>query len=105
MQAGRFWRLAEFGNVGAGDEGAAGAGQNDGLHFRIGDGALHAIEDAAPDRSAERVHRRIVDRDDGDNVMTLELDHFVHATLPGYPVLMNFALRNLIPTLYMEGQF
>ena len=31
-------------------------------------GALDAFEDAAPHRGAERVHRRTVDRDDGDDV-------------------------------------
>src|SRR6266478_4993593 len=105
MQTGRFWRLAEFGDVGAGDEGTAGAGQHDRLHFRIGDGALHAIEDAAPDRSAERVHRRIVDRDDCDHVLTLELDHFVHATLPGYPVFDEFRTAEFNSHLDMEGYF
>jgi len=68
--------------IGAGDKGAAGAGENDRLHFRIGDGALHALKDAAPDRGAERVYRRTVDRDDGDDVMTLEFYDFVHGTLP-----------------------
>ncbi len=87
MQARRLRRLAEFGDVGAGDEGAAGAGQHDRLHFGIGDRALHALQDTAADRGAQRVHGRTVDRDNGDHVMTLELDHFVHEILPGYPVL------------------
>ena len=87
VQARRHRRLAEFGDVGAGDKGAAAAGQNDRLHFRIGDRALDAFENAAADGGAQRVHRRAVDRDDGDDVMTLELDHFVHADLPGYFVL------------------
>ena len=52
MQAGRFWRLAELGDVGAGNEGAAGAGQHDRLHFRVGDGALDALQDAAAHRGA-----------------------------------------------------
>src|ERR1700676_872678 len=115
MQARRLRRLAEFGDVGAGDEGAAGAGQHDRLHFRIGDRALDAIENAAADGRAQRVHRRTVDRDDGDNVMTLEFYDFVHETLPGYGVLRcvvlelaftgYFALRNLIPHLDTEGYF
>jgi hypothetical protein len=82
VQTRRLRRLAEFGDVGAGDKGAAGAGQHDRLHFRIGDGALDAIQNAAADGGAQRVHRRTVDRDDGDHVMTLELDHFVHADSP-----------------------
>src|SRR5260370_11281498 len=109
MQTGRLRRLAEFGNVGAGDERAAAVGQDDRLHSRIGDGALHAIENTAADRGAQRVNRRTVDRDDADHVMTLELDHFVHAALPeflaGVLVLVNFALRNLIPHLDTEGYF
>ena len=84
VEAGRLRRLAEFGDVGAGNEGAAGAGQHDRLDFGIGDGALDAIQDAAANGGAQRVHRGTVDRDNGDHVMTLELDHFVHATLPGY---------------------
>ena len=82
VQAGRLRRLAEFGDVGAGDEGAAAAGQHDRLDFGIGDRALHAFEDAAAHRGAQRVDGRAVDRDDGDCVMTFELDHFVHGTLP-----------------------
>src|SRR5258708_20495913 len=37
--------------------------------------------------------------------MTLDLDHFVHGTLPGVWLLMNFAVRNLIPHLDTEGYF
>src|SRR6266566_4429841 len=43
MQTGRLRRLAELGDVGAGDKGAAGAGQHDRLHFRIGDSALDVL--------------------------------------------------------------
>ena len=80
-------RLAEFGDVGAGDEGAACAGQHDRLNFRVRNRALHAFEDAAAYRRTQRVDRRTVDRDDGDDVMTLEFYHFVHGTLPGSLVL------------------
>ena len=80
-QARRLRRLAEFGDVGAGDEGAAGAGQHDRLHFRIGGGSFDGFKNAAANRRAERVHRRTVDRDNGDHVMTFELDHFTHDTL------------------------
>src|SRR5260370_8339494 len=89
MQPGRLWRLAELGDVGAGDEGAAGAGQNDRLHLGVGDGALDAIEDAPPDRSAYRVHRMLSDRDDADPAPRLTLDHFAPAPLPPYSI--NFA--------------
>ena len=84
VEAGRLRRLAEFGDIGAGNEGAAGTGQDDRLDFGIGDRARDAIQDAAADRGAQRIHRGTVHRDNADHVMTLELDHFVHATLPGY---------------------
>src|SRR5439155_23265001 len=83
----RLRRLAEFGDVGARDEGAACAGQHDCLNFRVRDRALHAFEDAAAHRGAERIYRGAVDRDDGDDVMTLEFYHFAHGTLPGSFVL------------------
>src|SRR5450432_3246489 len=105
----RLRRLAEFGDIGAGDKGAAAAGENDRLHFRIGYRLLDAVQDTAADGGAQRVHRRAVDRDDADHVMTLELDHFVHDILPGILVLRwflaYFALRNLIPHLDTEGYF
>ena len=90
METRRLRRFAEFGDVGAGDEGAATAGQDDRLHFRIGDGAFDAFENTAADGGAQRIHRRAVDRDDGDHVITFELDHFVHETLPCSFVLNQF---------------
>ena len=86
-EPGRLRRLAEFSDVGAGDEGAAAAGQDDRLHFRIGDRALHGFENTAAHGGAKRVYGRTVNRDDGNNVMTLELYDFVHETLPGCLVL------------------
>jgi len=43
-------RLAELGDVGAGDEGAPGAGQHDGIKLRIAARALDRVVDAAPHR-------------------------------------------------------
>jgi hypothetical protein len=83
----RLRRLAELGDIGAGDEGTAAAGQHDRLNFRVRNRALHALEDTAAHRGAERVDRRTVDRDDGDDVITLEFYHFAHGTLPGSFVL------------------
>ncbi|MGY4430806.1 hypothetical protein ACVWWO_003283 [Bradyrhizobium sp. F1.13.1] len=74
----RFRRLAELGDIRSGDESATGAGQNDRLHLRIGDRGVHGFQDAAANRSAQRVHGGIVDRDNGDRVMTFEFDY--HAT-------------------------
>ena len=39
------------------------------LTCRIGDRSLDAFQNAAADRSAQRIDRRAVDRDDGDGVM------------------------------------
>src|SRR5437764_1210922 len=76
----RLRRLAAFGDVGAGDEGAAGAGEHDRLHFRIGGGAFDGFEDAATNCRAQGVHRRAIHGDNGDHVLTFELDHFTHST-------------------------
>ena len=43
------------------------------LTLGVGDRALHAFEDAAAHRGAQRIDRRAVDRDDADVVMTFEL--------------------------------
>ena len=51
-QAGRLRRLAEFGDVGASNEGAAAAGQHDRLYFRVGDRRSSCI------RKCRRARRR-----------------------------------------------
>ena len=82
VEAGRLRRLAEFGDVGAGDEGAAGAGQDDALDRGIGDRGLDAFQNTAAHCGTQRIDRRTVDRDDPDFVMTLKLDHFAHGFPP-----------------------
>ena len=101
-QAGRLRRLAEFGDVGAGDEGAAAAGQHDTLDLGIGDRGLHAFQNAAADRGAQCVDGGTVDGDDADAVVTFELDHFVHATLLGclFFVACRLALRRRAACVY-----
>src|SRR6516164_1258414 len=79
----RLRRVLEFGDVGAGNEGAPAAGKYDALHFRICDCGLHALQDATANRGAQCVDGGTVDGDDADDVVTFELDHFVHATLLG----------------------
>ncbi len=59
-------RLAELGDVGAGDERLAGAGQHDGLDRVVGDGLLDPRQDAGTDIGRQRVDRRRVDRQHGD---------------------------------------
>src|SRR6185295_15836749 len=65
-------------DVGAGDEGGAGADQHDGFGGRVGDAALHRLVDLPPDRGRQRIHRRVVDRDDGDAVFQLVADKIRH---------------------------
>jgi hypothetical protein len=80
-------RLAELGDVGAGDEGAAAAGQHDRLHFGIGDRRFMQSNTAA--RGTQRVDGRTVNRDDGNNIMTLDLTASFTDS-PGYLFLDGF---------------
>ena len=82
MQTWRLRRLAKLSDVGAGNEGAARACNDDGLHGRIRDRGIHTIHNALPHRSTQRVDRWAVDCDDGDCVMTFHLDHLAHANSP-----------------------
>jgi hypothetical protein len=75
-----LWRLAELADVGACDEGLALADHDDCGNAGIGDGALDAVDHALPYRDAERVHRRVVDRENGDGALLGIGDG--HANLP-----------------------
>ena len=52
-----------------------------GMGFTIVSGLARGV-DAAAHRGAQRIDRRTVHRDDADDVMTFELDHCAHETLP-----------------------
>ena len=65
---------AEAADVGARDEAAAGADQYYGLDRGIGVGMRKAVLDAFRDTRAERIHRRIVDRDDADDALAFQAD-------------------------------
>ena len=62
LQGGRRDRLAELLDVGAGDEGAAGADQDDGLDRRVRRGGLEPRRDAFAQDVRQRVDRRVVER-------------------------------------------
>jgi hypothetical protein len=65
-------------DVGAGDEGRALADQDNRVHRRIRRRARHSIADRLADTGGERVHRRVVDREDGDpapDLLVHELRH------------------------------
>ena len=59
-------RLAELLDVGAGHEGGAGAGDDDGLGIVIARRLLHGLQQAGAHRLGRGVDRRIVDDDDAD---------------------------------------
>ena len=65
-KVGRGGRLAEFGNVGAGDEGPPAADDHDGLDRAVRFRRLDAAFEAVADGLRQRVHRRGVDRDQRD---------------------------------------
>ncbi len=64
-------RLAEFGDVGAREEGLALAGDDHGLDRGVGRGLRDGGVDPLAHRAAERVHRRIVRQDDEDVAVAL----------------------------------
>ena len=72
-------RLAEFGDVGAGDEGAAGADQDRRLDLRVGLGLFDAELETLADGLGEGVDRGRVDRDDRD----VALDRIIRNRIDG----------------------
>ena len=76
----RLRGLAELGDVGAGDEGAARADQDDGIDGGVGVERLRRVPEGASECLGERVHRRVVDGDDGD--AALAVDAHGHAQIP-----------------------
>ena len=75
VQAGFLHRLAELGDVGAGDEGAALADQEHRGHLFIGFRLRQSFDHAGPDAVAERVDWRVVDHDQGDFAANFVVDH------------------------------
>ena len=55
-------RLVEFGDVGAREEGPSAAGNDDRADICIGDGLGKRLRQSVANRLAERVDRRVVDR-------------------------------------------
>ena len=74
MQPGLARRLAELGDVGAGDEGPAGAMDHDRPDRRIGLRRRDAVRQALAHALAQRVDRRVVDDQDGDRAGCFEID-------------------------------
>ena len=66
-------RLAELGDVGAGDKGPAGAGDDDGATEGSSPQGNQRLHQRLADMEAQRVDRRVVDGDDGDAAILVTL--------------------------------
>ena len=71
MDCSRVFELLEDVDVRAGDERRAGADEDDGVRGRIVAGALDRVADRFGNAGTQRIHRRIVDGDDGNTVPDL----------------------------------
>jgi hypothetical protein len=69
----------EFGDIAAGDEGAAGAGDHGGAHAHRRD-LVHRVHQAGADRLAGGVDRRVVDAHEGDIALARDADRAAHHT-------------------------
>src|SRR5205823_323373 len=74
VEAGLPRRLAELGDVGAGDEGAPGAGDDDGADRRVGDRLGDAVTQPLAHVLAQRVDGRVVDGEHVDATAAIEID-------------------------------
>jgi hypothetical protein len=71
----------ELADVGAGDEGAAAADQHDGVDVGVLAEGFDAVLDAVADGGRQRIHRRIVDREDADTPLGGAKDCVGHGRL------------------------
>ena len=71
-------RLAEFRNVGAGDECLAFANQHNGVGLRIGNGLPEGLRQSVTDFGGERIHRRRIDGDDGNFALARKFGNVIH---------------------------
>ena len=77
-------------DVGARDERRARANQHDRIHVAIRDRALHRLIDPLPYRGAERVDRRVVDRDHRGTIGDVVV-HESHAVSWGQISIFSFS--------------
>ena len=77
-EAGFHRRLAEFGDVRPGEEGAPGRADDDGANGVIGRCLRHRIGQAGAHLRRQGVHGRIVRRDDQNVAVALRADHAHH---------------------------
>ncbi len=75
-------RLAQFGNVGTGKEGAARAGQHNALHLRVSDQGLQPVKQGRTHRVAQRIYRRAVDGQNPDLTYDFDRTNRAHPPSP-----------------------
>ena len=68
-------RLAELGNIGAGDEGTAGTDDDDGLHGGVGGGLRDAVANPVAHIGGKRVDRRIIDSHERDIALARQIGY------------------------------
>ena len=79
-----FGRLAELGNIRAGDKGTAGADQNDCLDGRISRCLQDAVANAIAHIGRKRIHGWRIDRDDGDVAFAAEVCYGIDGAHPRF---------------------
>ena len=67
----------ELGDIGSGDEGAAFTDQHDRLGCRVSTGGLEALEQTLADLGRQGIHRRRIERDDGNIAIHRKVSHRV----------------------------
>ena len=91
-------RLAELGDVGAGEEGAPGAGDDDRLDCRVVAGLAQRFGEPGAHFVLQRIDRRVVDGDDRDLAVPPEIDARVDvAHAASRPVRVKGCSRNRPP--------
>ncbi len=73
--------FSEFANIGAGDEGSSAADHHDRLDLRVLVRCFDPGHDAVRHSGAQRVHRRIIDRDDANLALARIVNQFAHKLL------------------------
>ena len=89
-------RLAELRDVGTGDEGAAGADDDDRPHAAVGVSGLQAVAQSQAHPVAERVDGRIVHGQNGDTAAPVEVDEGSDGCHLGVPLCVEAWLRHAI---------
>ena len=88
---------AELADIGARDKTAAGADQHHRLDRRVGIAALDILDDALGHPRAQRIDRRVVDRDDPDPIHILEANQSAFGHIVSSVVRCGRAIDATVP--------